>query len=250
MKKTITISVSALALLAAAQANAADTYRAPDGVSYKDTPYIAANWSGWYVGVNGGYAWAGSKQFVNTDNNSEPFSGLSPDGGFGGGQLGYNFQGFIYPNLLVGIEADIQDAGIADKAGYSSFYNYRSNLDYFGTVRGRLGYTYGSTLFYFTGGFAYGGIEKVTNAYGSGFLDAKLNTVATGYVLGGGLEYKLTPKWSLKAEYQYLNFGKNDVCASPAFQCFGASNPTKDDDYHTVRVGLNYHVTPGYEPLK
>jgi len=117
-------------------------------------------------------------------------------------------------------------------------------------VRGRLGYASGATLLYFTGGFTYGGIEKVTNAYGLYFRDAKLDAFATGYVLGGGLEHKLTPNWSLKAEYQYLNFGTNDVCASPAYQCFGASNPIKDDDYHTVRLGLNYHVNSGFESLK
>jgi outer membrane immunogenic protein len=243
------IFASASVIAMTAGANAADMYRAAEGVSYKDTPYVAANWSGWYVGVNGGYAWAGNKQFVNTDPASEAFAGLSPDGGFGGGQIGYNLQGFIHPNLVAGIEADIQGAGISSK-GYTSSYDYKSNLDYFGTVRGRLGYAYGPTLLYVTGGFAYGGIEKVTNAYGSYFRDGKLDAVATGYVLGGGLEYKLTPKWSLKAEYQYLNLGKNDVCASPAYQCFGASNQTKDDDYHTVRAGVNYHFVPAYEPLK
>jgi outer membrane immunogenic protein len=243
----IFVSVSLAAMMAGA--NAADMYRAPEGVSSKDTPYAAANWGGWYVGVNGGYAWAGNKQFVDTDPGSTPFSGLSSEGGFGGGQVGYNLQGFVHPNLVIGIEADIQVAGIGDK-GKSESYDYKSNLDYFGTARGRVGYAYGSALLYFTGGFAYGGIEKVTNTYGSYFRDAKLDAVATGYVLGGGLEYQLTPKWSLKAEYQYLNFGKNDVCAQPAFQCFGASNPIKDDDYHTFRVGLNHHFMPAYEPLK
>jgi outer membrane immunogenic protein len=196
------------------------------------------NWTGLYVGVNAGYG-AGNMQFVDTDPGSAPFAGLSPSGAFGGGQIGYNWQGFIQSNLIAGIEADIQGSVIGDR-GNSAFYDYKSNLDYFGTVRGRVGYANGPTLFYFTGGFAYGGLRKVTNTYGSFFQDATLNAFATGYVLGGGLEYKLTSKWSLKAEYQYLNFGKNDVCASPAFQCFGATNPTKDDVYHTVRFGLNY----------
>ena len=46
------------------------------------------------------------------------------------------------------------------------------------------------------------------------------NGTATGYVLGGGIEYKFSPSWSLKAEYQYLNFGKNDATTSAA-----AANP-------------------------
>ncbi len=76
---------------------------------------------------------------------------------------------------------------------------------------------------------------------------------ATGYVLGGGLEYKINPAWSVKTEYQYLNFGKNDVCGGGVATCFSDPNyagSQKDDDYHTVRLGLNYYVSPGREPLK
>jgi outer membrane immunogenic protein len=62
-----------------------------------------------------------------------------------------------------------------------------------------------------------------------------------GYVLGGGVEYQLNQNWSLKAEYQYVNLGKNDVCAAPAYQCFGSTNTIKDDDFHMVRLGVNFH---------
>ena len=74
-------------------------------------------------------------------------------------------------------------------------------------------------------------------------------------MLGGGIEYKFSPSWSLKAEYQYLNFGKND----PAFISGGAGSPATasavgynigDDAFHTVRVGVNYWVSPAYMPLR
>jgi len=116
MKNKIAISASVLALLAAAQANAADVYNAPAG--YKDGPaYAGTNWAGFYAGINGGYGWAGNKQFVDTDPNSYPSSGLSPRGGFGGGQIGYNWQGLFHPNLVASIEADIQGSGIGDTGG-------------------------------------------------------------------------------------------------------------------------------------
>src|SRR5208337_2426615 len=138
------------------------------------------------------------------------FGGLSPSGGFGGGQIGYNWQGILHPHLVLGAEADIQGAGIEDKGTDKFGDPYKSHLDFFGTVRGRIGYAMDSSLFYFTGGFAYGGIKnEVDFPYFSGASYIK-DTTATGYVLGGGWEYKFSPAWSAKAEYQYINLGKND----------------------------------------
>ena len=93
-----------LTSILALPANAADIYRG----GLKDGPpppvYVAAPiWSGFYIGVNGGYGWTA---------NDGP---LAPEGGFGGGQIGYNWQGlFGYSPWVIGIEADIQGAGISD----------------------------------------------------------------------------------------------------------------------------------------
>jgi outer membrane immunogenic protein len=259
MKKTIAISVSALVLLAAGQANAADMYRAPEAAGgYKDAPAYTAEWAGFYAGVNGGFGWAGNNQLRDPQTWGALYNGLSPEGGFGGGQIGYNWQGVYHPRLVLGVEADIEGSDISSHRflpgmGPSDIREYKSNLDYLGTVRGRLGYAFDRTLIYFTGGFAYGGLHKWGDDYNPP-IGQTFNGVATGYVLGGGLEYKIGSAWSLKAEYQYLNLGKNDICDSAT--CLGTIivqqgfAPQKDDDYHTVRVGLNYHVLPGYEPLK
>jgi outer membrane immunogenic protein len=77
----------------------------------------------------------------------------------------------------------------------------------------------------------------------------KRNETVTGYVLGGGYEYKFSPAWSLKVEYQYINLGKNDP-SDGAFMARGVPFRVNDDAFNTVRVGLNYHMLPGYEPLK
>ncbi len=250
--------------VALSSADAADMYTAPAGVSYKDTPYVALDWAGFYAGVNGGYGWANNKQEVDPffSGKSPAFGGLSPSGGFAGGQIGYNWQGIWNPNLVLGVEADIQGAGINASATHTGSVtvaippippftltktaNFKSDLDYFGTARGRIGYAFDRALLYFTGGFAYGGLKKSSNDYGSQSFDG----AATGYVLGGGLEYKINPVWSVKAEYQYLNFGKNDMCGGGS--CFSDANNAgsqKSDDYHTVRVGINYHFND-YIPLK
>jgi outer membrane immunogenic protein len=228
-------------VVALASANAADIYSGPSSVGgYKDS-YIPAVWTGWYAGVNGGYGWTeNSDQYALS---TIAFSGLSPEGGFGGGQIGYNWQGIWHPHLVLGIEADIQGGDITDRRVDSVGEFVKSNLDWFGTVRARLGYAVDRTLVYATGGFAYGGLKAGVTTPGG--ASAGFSDTVTGYVAGGGVEYKFTPAWSVKAEYQYVNFGKTEF--SPAV------NPLvkyEDDAYHTVRVGLNYHILPTFEPLK
>ncbi len=235
------VAATLTSVLALASASAADMYGSAGG--YKDGPgFVAVNWTGFYAGVNGGGAWASEDQLVNS---TVPlFGGISPTGGFGGGQIGYNWQGIWDRHLVLGVEADLQGSAIDGSKTFSGSH-YNSSLDYFGTIRGRAGYAVDRTLFYFTGGFAYGGLQKSSDA----FVPQSFNGVATGYVLGGGVEYKFTPAWSVKAEYQYLNFGQNDACGSGS--CFSAgAGEQKDDAYHTIRLGVNYHVLPEYEPLK
>jgi outer membrane immunogenic protein len=177
---------------------------------------------------------------------------IKPSGGFGGGQIGYNWQGIWSPRLVLGIEADIQWAGIDDAIASATASNLvQSKMDWFGTVRGRLGYGMDGTLLYVTGGFAYGGLDKTEFSQGlpglAGF-DFRFNGTATGYVIGGGIEHRISPAWSLKGEYQYLNFGKNDL-TDPHFGSITGSfdrGKLHDDDFHTVRVSLNYHFGQDY----
>src|SRR5215470_8095545 len=147
-------------VVALASANAADMSRAPDPGGYKDGPAVQS-WAGFYIGVNSGYAWSD-----HTDKFAQPAfgifpQGINPQGAFGGGQIGYNWQGILHPNLVLGVEADIQGAEIRDgNPGKFVGQGAKSNLDYFGTVRGRLGLAFGSSLIYGTGGLAYGGIRN------------------------------------------------------------------------------------------
>src|SRR5271165_847298 len=149
-------------VMALASANAADVYVPAAGGGYKDTYVPVASWTGFYAGVNGGGAWSEfSNQlacpFVTGCNTG--FGGLSPSGGFGGGQIGYNWQGVWHPHLVLGVEADFQGAGIDDSKTVSGT-TFKSSLDYFGTVRGRIGYAFDRALVYATGGFAYGDVKN------------------------------------------------------------------------------------------
>jgi outer membrane immunogenic protein len=219
---------------------------------YKDGPYIpAATWTGFYLGVNAGGAWAqASDQLAFA---LDPFGGVQPSGGIGGLQLGYNWQGALgYCCLVLGFEADIQIAGVdgegTDRSGNGDVF--RSRLEDFGTVRGRIGYAMDRSLFYFTGGLAYGSIKHEASIPVTLPADFIVNKTTAGYALGGGLEYKITPTVSLKGEYQYINLGKNDP-ADPAFGRFTANTGTiRDDAFHTIRAGLNWFPFPSYAPLK
>jgi outer membrane immunogenic protein len=259
---------------ALASANAADMYRAPEpfaGGGYKDVP--VASWTGFYIGANAGYGWnSGSTtlKFTGVDGpgDAPDVNGkrsLNPEGGFGGGQIGYNWQGAVFgPRVVFGVEADIQGAGLTGKASQTLTNNVgvlfagsaQSDLEWFGTVRGRLGYSFDRALVYFTGGFAFGGVKDTLTLRARDSDDVVTSVskdkTQTGYVLGGGLEYAINPAWSLKGEYQYLNLGTDKL--SGVADADGGEDRNKgslsDHSYHTVRVGLNYHIQPGYEPLK
>ena len=260
-RKFVLMGAAIGALGCGVQANAADL----NGGSFKGSPgaFAAPMWNGFYVGVNGGYGWRDTSDqysYAGCAGCVPPYlgyGGIGADGGFGGGQIGYSVQGILgTPSLVAGIEADIQGADFSGKGVDSFGESVKTNLDWFGTVRGRIGYAASNTLIYFTGGFAFGGLgQHTSDTYYSPTAIYRFDNTVTGYVLGGGVEYKFNPSWSLKAEYQYLNFGKND----PALISGGDGSPATasavgfnigDDAFHTVRVGVNYWVSPTYTPLK
>lgn len=273
----VRIPLIAAFALAAFSAQAADMYTGKGGM--KDAPAYdpVPNWTGFYFGANGGYAWSAKSSTVNLTviegaAAPDPSANFSMQGGFGGGQIGYNLQ---QDRFVYGIEADFQGAGIQGKRDIEDISvsgrvagaaEAKSNLGWFGTVRGRLGYTYGSSLLYATGGFAYGGAkDELTLALASlNALDARTDTVnqtktLTGYTVGGGIETMLTPSWSAKAEYQYIDLGSTSLDHSidlahylrqPAVYDTGIASAKFEHQYHTVRVGLNYRFNQAPEPLK
>ncbi len=238
------ISIRALALSGviasvAIPAFAADMYRAPESGGYKDVPYVeVTGWSGFYAGVNGGYGFDSQSKHTK----------MHDEGGFGGGQIGYNWQGALglSPHLVLGIETDFQGAGLDHSTGVTINTvagTHKRAIDDFGTLRGRIGYAAGPALFYFTGGLAYG--NKTNEVSLNNGTVYKEDGMETGYVLGGGVEYKFNPSWSVKAEYQYI-----DLSHENATDAAGASLSTVDTQLSTVRAGVNYHFGSTYAPLK
>jgi len=185
------------------------------------------NWQGLYLGVNGGYGWG--------NDNSASFNGvgggtgsLNGDGWFGGGQVGYNAQ---FNSLVLGLEADLQGGDFSDSTVLSGgFSGVTSDMDWFSTLRGRIGFASGPALFYVTGGWAFADVDYTVVAPAATISSSEFKS---GYTLGGGVEWAFSPNWSLKGEYLYVDLG-NESFSTPA------GTFTTDTDLHTARVGLNY----------
>ncbi|UFZ05878.1 porin family protein [Bradyrhizobium ontarionense] len=219
MKKILLATVALAAL--AAPAAAADLAARP----YTKAPVAAPlpTWAGFYIGAMGGYA--------SQDNNSfagfvAPFS-LSQKGGFAGGTIGYNWQ---QGPVVFGVEADAAWADINGSvtAGGATF---SSKIEDMGTVRGRLGYTFGPAMLYATGGYAWMENKATLSGFGATDFGRQFHN---GWTLGAGAEYMFVPNWSVKAEYLYKSFGSENYAA-------GGLLPSGTINLHTVQVGVNYH---------
>lgn len=198
----------------------------------RDMPY---GWRGFYMGVNAGYGWSNDNGVSVSGPIGTGGGAVSLDGWFGGGQLGYNAQ---FDHLVVGVEADIQAADIDDRTRITGSYlgNASANVDWFSTLRGRVGYAAGPTLLYVTGGLAFADVSYSASGSGGGASFAlSKDDIETGYTLGGGLEWAFAPNWSLKSEYLYVDLG-DETLSSPG----GTFASSTDLDFHTARVGLNY----------
>jgi len=202
MKKSAIFAAAALAVAAGA-AHAADIpgvsrpYSAP-------APYSAYSWVGPYVGANLGY------QSGSVTNNR-----TKPSGGVIGAQLGYNWQSGA---MVFGGETDLQLSGADDVLAPWKFSN-----PWFGTARARIGYAANNILFYGTGGLAYGDLRLES----AGLTQDKAHL---GWTLGMGIEMGLTPNWTAKVEYLYV-----DLADRPYF--IGTNNGLESN---LTRLGVNY----------
>ncbi|KQP41338.1 porin [Methylobacterium sp. Leaf104] len=286
MTKTLLLAGPMAALLAGS-ASAADLPRRVAPPVFTAVPVFT--WTGFYAGLNAGYGFDANSSSGATvigttaasgiiANGAAPglvaFSNRNANDGFtGGGQIGYNYQFTPGSGFVVGVEADAQYLGFGTNRNTASFVgtpnadltfvnpNGLSNLDYFGTVRGRLGYAFDRTLVYGTGGFAYGG----GGGSSFGLPNSTSDTFRTGWAAGGGIEYALptdsflnffkSSAVTVKVEGLYVSLDRNSTNG-----VFAYSNSTgaqysvsgtgyaaatgytsrRSDDFAVVRAGLNY----------
>ncbi len=226
MKKFLLSSVAVLGLVAAGSASAADL-PARKGPVVAPVYAPAFTWTGFYVGANAGYGWGNIDSLAL--GTLPAFS--DPEGFVGGGQIGYNWQ---MGQFVLGVEADFQGADLSSRIA-DGFGNTASNeLNWFGTVRGRVGFAMDRFMPYITGGFAYANVKSQLSLPGVGFFGSNDST-QYGYTIGAGLEYAFTNNLSAKIEYLYVDLEKERV-STP----FGTANIKVGTDFSIVRAGLNY----------
>ena len=208
-------------------------------------PVPSYDWSGFYVGGNIGGSWGHATATDAALDGTFVSSGSRDNSAvIGGGQIGYNFM--VAPHFLLGLEADAQASSsrstVTSPDGSNSF---ASRLDDFGTVRGRIGFTEDNWLFYGTGGFAWsqGSVTRTQIAAvasvppipaPAGTVETANNT-RTGWAAGAGVEYGITPNWTVRAEYLYLDLGTvTSVFPLANRQQTGSANMS------IARIGVNY----------
>jgi len=206
MKKNNTAALAAAAMALAVTPGPARSADVPR-VSYVGAaaPYRTYNWIGPYIGVNAGYQWGSAT-------NS---GGASPSGLMGGAQAGYNWQ---IGDFVFGAETDLQYSGADD-----TFAAWKFSNPWFGTLRGRAGYAMNNVMLYATFGLAYGGGSIETG----GLKESNLHV---GWAAGAGMEVGLTPNWSAKAEYLFVDL------SDERYVLFGNTG----FESSILRLGVNY----------
>jgi outer membrane immunogenic protein len=243
------VMAGAVALAAGSQAFAADLppmAAPPPRAPAIYVPAVAAyNWSGFYIGVNGGYG-IGKSDWVDPNN----FSGLGSTGNFTasgfvvGPTVGANFQTDAF---VFGIEGDYDASWIDGKStslycgslGFGAAAQCDTKNTWLATIRGRIGYALDRVLFYGTAGGAFGNISAGAN---SGFQRSS----EAGWTAGAGVEAAFTDNWTARAEYLYVDLA-NGTCnqANPCgVDVIGAAvvpaSQTVKFNTSLIRLGVDY----------
>lgn len=175
---------------------------------------------------------------------------IDANGWLAGGQIGFNYQ---LNSFVFGLEADASWTNLKGSGSFNTIpgdvnWSIENRLDWFGTVRGRVGFAVNNFLFYGTGGVAFGqtkGDQVVTNIIPCCLVTAVASTDENhiGWAAGGGVEWMYSRNWSFKAEYLYVDLGSADYrFVGTTF--VGTPHTTDsfpaDLAFHIVRVGVNY----------
>lgn len=212
--KRVALAIGALSMIAlSGTANAADLPRR-QAMPTKAPAYVAYNWTGAYIGINGGGGWGRADESFGAAGRHDI------DGGLVGGTLGYNWQA---GQAVFGLEGDLDWSNIRGSTA-CGLTSCETKNRWLGTVRGRIGYAFDRFMPYVTGGLAVGDIRHDIDLVGSS------TETKAGWTLGGGIEGAIAGPWTAKLEYLYVDFGH------------GASVAGADTSFHAniVRAGLNY----------
>jgi len=229
-------------------ARPAGPYKAPSRVA---SPY---DWSGFYIGGLAGGA------FGHTTWNSPSGVSASPDiaGALGGATVGYNHQ--VGP-WVWGVEGDFSGTTArggqicSDPNSLLLSQNCNGNAHFLATADARLGYAWDRVMPYFKAGGAWtrNNFDILCNGsliFASAFCSNSQGFTVTdsrlGWTVGAGIELGLTPNWSAKVEYDYLDFGSRSYAVPGGVPFSGGitENFSVKENFSAVKVGVNYRFGP------
>jgi outer membrane immunogenic protein len=217
--KTMLLGALGLVAFAFAPASAADLAARPYTKAFPPIVKAMYDWSGFYVGINGGWAQTGDRRSFTFPFPGFPdtqFGDYNAQGGTVGGQVGYRYQAgaWVFGLEAQGNSADIsgRTVNLTDPAGLATV---RSKMDAFGLFTGQIGYAWNNVLLYAKGGAA------VTDRNFSFFTGGNVLASSTGYetqwspTMGGGLEFAFASNWSIGLEYNHIFEGIHDETFTP-----------------------------------
>ena len=261
MHRLSALLFAAASTLALAQfASAADlpmkapAYKAPSAI-------VASPWTGFYIGAHVGGAWGSDiSQNMNDTNGGgfdDPnFGGATKFSVIGGGLIGYNWQ--FAPSWVAGVEGDFSWTSLNNSntnapatagggAVPTTSLTMSNDVRWLASARGRLGYVWDRGLFYVTGGAAWENVaySATLTALAPFVASTSFTKTNSGWVIGPGVEWLLTPNWTVRAEYLYYSFpGASATTFFLPAPCGGCTGPVNyswsSGNVQTLRAAISY----------
>jgi outer membrane immunogenic protein len=215
-----------------------DSVRAADVVDIVAQPPLVYDWSGYFIGVTGGDAFAGEDSIRIKPDFQEKAGHLDLNGLFGGAQVGANWQ---TGNWVLGAQADLQLSDIVDAdkqtAGGVEFSS-KGAVDWSSSVRIRTGYAIDNLLIFGTGGLAIAGVDYKVRTVDdpSSAINLSDSYTATGWTAGAGVEWGFSANSSAKIEYLFTDLGKKEIGNSFSDDSYFKTAPS----FQSIRMGVDF----------
>jgi outer membrane immunogenic protein len=244
MKKLLLSATAFVALTAAASAADLPSRYTPASVI---TAAPVFTWTGFYAGVQAGYAWGEDETdplFDGIPGFSTSVTSYDVEGFVGGGHAGFNYQ---IGSIVLGVEGDVEAAAVDGDRRWNNEVipgvsaTAKSEIKVQGSLRGRVGFALDRMLVYGTAGFAFATIENIyTSSNGASTITETFDDTKWGWTGGAGVEYAITNSLTARVEYRYTQL--EDYRNASTLIAVGRA-AEQEPDFHTVRAGVSYRFS-------